>query len=352
MFNLNFNFFLASLSRLILYVLGWRDIDSHHTSYQLQRSVLLYPHSSYFDYIFFLLYSTAYPENFQSCNFYVLMSERYSWLFFWNPSIISTPDKFVRYLMETENLTYNQAIIRILKNGFLSFLFPKCSQYKLKCLQSKTKYNFVQKVCDKLSLDNNFVLLISPTGSLTDQTWKSGYRHIANTLNCKIVSAGINYKNKTCQIISVLSAYNACEEYLKEAFEIVGRKDNYGLVDWPTFSSFLGSCILVPYMFEISDMVGLSSLFMSFVSFVYHYTHENCCVKLDLVSALSFISYIFYYKTITLGTVSVLNCLMCCSACFFLGRSWNSTRPRKNNYEVNHSLFHIFIAIAVSMMMS
>lgn len=349
MFFLKLNI-IASICRFILYIFGWRDIQSKSKASELKKLVMIYPHSSLFDFIFFVLYSTGYPEQFQFSNFYVLMSERYSWMFFASPSVIPTPDKYVRYLMEERNLTYNQAIFQILKNGLMKVLFPKSLEYRLECFEGKKKYNFVKNICDRLSVDPNFILLISPTGSLTELSWKSGYRYIAETLDCKIGTAGINYEQRTCQIFSPKHFKEASESDLKNEFEIVGRKDNCGIIDWPTFSTFLGSCLLIPGMFEISDMVGLSSLFMSIVSFIYHYTHETCCVKLDLFSALSFMAYIFYFKSVSCGVISVLNCLLFCFSCFFLGRSWNSTRPRTNNYELNHSLFHVFTALAVSMM--
>ena len=103
-------------------ILGWKKIQRISPSGSLKKTILIYPHSTRFDYIMFLLSTWASYDVVNDANFKVIMSERYSWLFFLSSSIISAPDEYVRYFID-KGYTHNQSVYMSWRNGFLSLFF-------------------------------------------------------------------------------------------------------------------------------------------------------------------------------------------------------------------------------------
>ena len=118
------------------------------------------------------------------------------------------------------------------------------------------------------------------------------------------------------------------------------------LIDLPLLTSIIGSIMITEASLHYSYLFFVWSLLNSFASCYYHYTSESCCKNLDV--GVSFTSIIFIFFAIQEYKIILdLNILITlCSGFFFLGKSWGNCRPRKNNYFLNHSIFHILCAYA------
>lgn len=328
------------LSWLCLTLLGWQPLDHRQVDQIKKRTVLLFQHSTYFDYIIFVLHKWAYPTYFFGRDFYVIMSERFSWIFFSSEFIISAPDEIVQYFLQEKGFTRFWAILY----SFLPFV------QKGKCKQGT---NFIQKVKGKLETNQSFVLLISPTGSRDPGKWKSGYRAIAATLGCPFVVAGVDYMQKTLRVFEA-QANTESEENLQARMNLIARKGQSTLTDawdWPTLTSVVASAILVPKCFGISPLLGAASVIMSAVSFVYHYTSEQECRCLDTGLCFGLISTLLFITGIKGVFLDILNVILFCFGCFHLGRSWGLGNQRTEQYNVHHSYFHLFTSMALRRML-
>jgi len=337
---------LQFISRVILLILGWKGIRRMSSKGSLKRTVMIFPHTTKLDYLFFLLNTFADPSEVEDANFKVLMSERYSWIFFLSSNIIPVPDSYVRYYMSL-GYTYNQSVFETFRVSFLSFF---SSKYKLNTENTQT-YNFVENTA-KLIENESFSILISPTGSITDKEWKSGYYHLSRRLNCSVTVCGIDYYDKTAVIFQPVFYQNKeeLEMVLKSQFNTISTyKPNTenDFVDYPTFTSLIGSFLLIPKMIEISRFYGYWAIIMSCISYYYHYSKETCLCLTDKVSCLITFFLIYLHLYIQETQINIFSNILFCIAFFNLGKSWGCTKPRKNVYYFSHSLFHIFSTLAI-----
>ena len=339
-------FLIKIICKCILYITGWKDTVVMSKKVP-EKSVIIFPHSSYFDYLIFSMYTFAFTSQFQNLNFYVLMSERFSWMFCLSRSIIAVPDKYVRHYMEVLQCSHAKAVFEAYKNEILSFVSKKYSLTAKENIKSDT----VSYICDKLKNKSHFSLLISPTGSITNTQWKSGYLYIAKQLNVPVTVAGINYKEKQ---LYFLESFNVDDDFneavVKEEFEKIGRLGNNKLIDYPTFTSFVSSVLLIPNMFSVNIFMGFLTLLASVVSFYYHYTMEKCFAVLDIITANVLLICLLYLSWDVKCHISLVICF--CLSTFYYGRSFGNCRPRSNNYTINHSKFHLFFAISCSILLN
>ena len=191
---------LSCLCQVILSFFGWKDIALEYQNVikSTPKAVVIFPHSSYFDYVFFILYSFGYNLE----DFYTIMTERFSFIRLSN--IIYAPDVYIRLYMNQGYSFY--------KSFFLTWkdiLFY--GKYKN---DSKQKQNFVQYVCKIFENKERYKILISPTGSTTKKSWRSGFFYIAKNLDVPIIVTGIDYKNKTVVVngkLNNLNNYEICK---------------------------------------------------------------------------------------------------------------------------------------------
>ena len=172
------------LCQIILYSIGWEH--TFNTTKINKKCIIIYPHSSYFDYFLSVLYTSQI-----NLEVYTIISERF--LPFNIKGAISAPDKYMRYYM-SKGYTKFQAFCECWKNTILGRKVD---------VENIGKTGYVEHVCNMLKDKENYVLLISPTGSITDTKWRSGYYHIAKKLNVPIIVAGIDYKYRTCVVSDV-----------------------------------------------------------------------------------------------------------------------------------------------------
>ena len=334
MFNLIRQFFC----QLILIITGWKD--PHISVIIPKKSVIIFPHSSYFDYFIFLIHTYAHPTDFDYINFYVFMTERFSWLFFLSTSIIPVSDRYVRYYMETFNYSKRKAIFETIKMEFLS-LFSK--NYKLSF--NSNKHNTVVETCKFLEDKDRYSLLISPTGSTVNQQWRSGYLNIAKTLDVPVVVGGINYREKRLYFLSLTyidQDFN--ENQLKNQFERIGRIENNTVIDYPTLISVI-HLIVTPHLFSKYPYLALWNFFSGGIGFLNHFYRETKMIFKFLNLLSNFISFIlfFYLALVQLGFPSMEIILLASISSFYFGRSYDYSDLRKNNY---YSLFYLFSLLA------
>lgn len=207
-----FSYIMKPICRLILFSIGWKD-DARKLKKLDDKCVIIYPHSSYFDYIFFCLYYYAY--NFE--NIYTIVSERFIPFPSLCKTLISAPDCNVREYIE-KGCSLLESIFYVWKDRFLGK--EKLYQYN--------KTNFVKQVCEQMKNKNNYKILISPTGSLTSTKWKSGYYHIAKELNIPVVVCGVDYVKKNLVIFDSKDAeeYNPTREDINTEFDKISYFHN------------------------------------------------------------------------------------------------------------------------------
>lgn len=325
-------------SNIVLTVTGWQPLRPNTISQG--RHVLVYPHTTRFDYLLVLLLKQAYPDAFGS-KMHIVMSERYSWLI---PAknIVSAPDPYVRWYT-SRGYSYSGALARC----WLKSIF------RMKLERDEIRSNFVSEIVESFKDKDNFCILISPTGSVDlTASWRSGFWHIARGLNANVLVGGLDYVDKVARVTEpqILS-----DEYMDDwhrlnrvfhTFKGYGTKCS-SLVDYPTFSSFLATFIVVPRVLEISPHIGMWTMIMSIVSFYYHYTREERLCVLDMLgSSVAFVSLGWLIHSHGME-ISLWSYALMCGAFFFLGRSWHNNRPRCNNYHITHSLFHILAAAGI-----
>lgn len=232
-----FNYLLRSIAQITISFLGWKEMASQYQDIikSTPKAIIIFPHSSYFDYFFCLLYKWA----FELEDFYVIMSERFSFIRLSN--IIFAPDIYMRSYM---NKGYSK-----LKSFFCCWkdiLFHskyQTGEYK--------KQNFVSYVCDSIKYKDKYKIVISPTGSTSKKQWRSGFFYIAKELNVSIIIAGVDYKNKTIVVsgkLNNLTNYEFCKnlaEPLIESIPSFHNTKNLNIVNWSDIFTNIIKVILI-----------------------------------------------------------------------------------------------------------
>ncbi len=143
---------LSSFFQFVIFIFGWKLCTPFELDYFNDiNGILIFPHTSFFDFFIMLLYRFAYPEI--KNNLYITMSQchcdKCSFIFKYLNVICATPKQSV--------------------NG-----------------------GFVSRVVNELK-NKNFKLAISPEGSIKPNKWRSGYYYLAKELNCDIHIMGFDY---------------------------------------------------------------------------------------------------------------------------------------------------------------
>ena len=247
--------FLSIVFKCVLYIIGWNV--NYDLKYMIESSadkaVLIYPHSSYLDYFFFCLYYYAYELE----NFYVITTERFVPFEFMCRYLIPAPDFAVRNYIEKG---YSR----------LSAIFYAWVD-RVKGIESTSSYtrvNFVKSVCDKMKNKKNYYILISPTGSVSKNVWKSGYYHIAKELEIPIAVVGIDYKKKNATFEKIVDINNYTldnQNILESSFDNIKSNLNtkdLTMFNWCSIVHFIN--FLLFYSCANSFMAILWSIFYYF----------------------------------------------------------------------------------------
>jgi hypothetical protein len=198
---------LSFAAKTILFSTGWIiDKNLFMENYKkVNKAVLIYPHSSYLDFIIYSLYYYAYGLY----DIYTIVTERFVPFPMLTLSLIPAPDCGVRHYSD-KGESRLKSIYYAWRDKFTGRKVP--TEYK--------RANFVETLNQKMSNLDNFKILISPTGSITDQTWKSGYYNIAKSLDIPIVICGVDYYKRRL----ICKNPESIEEYSSKDSEQLNRK--------------------------------------------------------------------------------------------------------------------------------
>lgn len=141
----------------VVSVAGWQPIDQRaiETLKQYERSVIVYSHSSKWDFVVYGLYWLSHQEMRENCR------------------VLINPKHMRRWGWATEKFGALTSTDRWVRGG-----------------------GATERLKNELSKLERFAFLISPKGSIDPNPWRSGYYHIAKDLDCYVVPAGFDYRKK------------------------------------------------------------------------------------------------------------------------------------------------------------
>lgn len=171
---------LAFLFKFILYLLGWKPITDKQFGLlnEYPRSVVVFSHTSYADFFLMILYLLAYPQQ----------------------------TKNIRMIIKPEPFYY------------MNYFLRKLGGIPATRVADKNGGSTI-KIIEELQQQAQFVLLISPKGTIVKSPWRNGYYHIASKLKCQLMVAGLDYEKKNVIIENGLNydeEQNKIEQVLKE----------------------------------------------------------------------------------------------------------------------------------------
>lgn len=167
----------SSIASSILWSVGWTVPTSDlFEDYTKSKRVVLFSHSSYWDFVLLLLYWMAVPSIMK--DMYVVMKPQ--------------PFKYLGWLLEPT-------------------FIPATSI-------SRGGLGFVDSTVRKLRGKTTFQLMLSPKGTIIDAPWRSGWYYLARNLDVEVQVVGLDYRLKTVvfQPPRPLSDKDQLEAELKE----------------------------------------------------------------------------------------------------------------------------------------
>ena len=268
-------FALSFIAKTILFSTGW-IIDKNeffHNYSKENKAVMIYPHSSFMDFVLYSLYYYAYGLY----DMYTIMTERFIPFECLAPSLIPAPDYGVRHYSD-KGESRLKSIFYAWRDKFTGRKVP--TEYK--------RANFVETLKQKMHNLGKFKILISPTGSIKDQTWKSGYYNIAKSLEVPIMICGVDY----CKRRLVCMKPESIDEYTSKDSEELNKK-------FQDIASFHNS--------EEAYVFNSSCIISTFFFLLNYYKIYNLSILLAFVHTLAYFSgclcYSNNYKTKPLTSI-------------------------------------------------
>lgn len=234
---------ISYIFKFILFILGWSRITEKQLSKisNLNKAVLLFSHTSYFDFWILILYVLAQPE---------ILNDVY---------IVMKPQPF--------------------QNPIFKFFLEKLHFLPASRLEDKGS-GFVNRISEFLNTKNTFFLLISPEGTIKANEWRTGYFYIAKATKSSIMVVGFDYVNKCLSLgkndyipshFSDIIFYQTSLQY--EMSEIVPYNihnssvpitvpclENSGFINWKHFIYWMINVILLYKIYSISKIICLLRL--------------------------------------------------------------------------------------------
>ena len=336
------------MSKLLLYVLGW-SVDSKTISdlNNLEKAILVYPHTTYADFLLLQLYINAYDLK----DIYTVVNEKL-------------------YNKYTNVFKYLQC-------------FPATAK-------QRTNGGFVNTTVICFSPLKQYKILISPEGTMLKCPWRSGYRYIAEGLNVPVYTVGFDYcthelkaylneVTSECETSdNETSNHETSEQTLRKQFSNIVplypehsdvpiiHSTTPSLIDWCTFTTVV--CPLYPLykLWRHNDKRNAMIVSIGyFLSWIYHHSHEHRLIRVEPIYVTG--SMLFVVVNLILRKKANINMkvgiLFLLALYTFLrgsrGRNRNSSRShssrshssrlhscRTNTYINYHSVFHFFISLA------
>jgi 1-acyl-sn-glycerol-3-phosphate acyltransferase len=154
-----FRYFFLIISRFLLYLCGWSPLSNDQkiilNPSDNYRRILIFSHSSYWDFFILTLYLLAYPST----------------------------------------LAHVYTLIKPGPFRYFSFLLTSLNGIPATPLEQKGG-GAVNRITNYLQPLRRFNLLISPKGTIQNAPWKQGYYHIAQSTYADFIVAGLDYCDK------------------------------------------------------------------------------------------------------------------------------------------------------------
>lgn len=153
------NVILQCIANMVLYLTGWKPLPKilEYILEDEDKLVLIYPHTSYWDSFYMIMYRLANPP---------ILGDLY---FLIRPDFLDIP-LFGKFLMSIGAI---KATCSHRKNG-----------------------GRVQGIVNFLKKKERFHLVISPKGTTSKAQWRSGYYYITSQLDARITVVGFDYLKK------------------------------------------------------------------------------------------------------------------------------------------------------------
>jgi 1-acyl-sn-glycerol-3-phosphate acyltransferase len=154
---------MSFIAPFILYLMGYQAKMPTLPERLLRskRFIVIFSHTSYWDFFFFVLYSYTEPE----------FGSR------------------VRVVMS--NYFYRFAPWFLKRFGVIP-----APSHDQQIASNRKPVGFVQVTTEALQNEKEFILILSPEGTLKKVPWRSGYYALAKNLQCPIVVGGMDYEKK------------------------------------------------------------------------------------------------------------------------------------------------------------
>jgi 1-acyl-sn-glycerol-3-phosphate acyltransferase len=311
--------------RLILLLLGWQSPTTQQIKFltQPQKSIMIYPHTSYFDFLIMLLYKIGY--NFD--NFNVVVNEG----------------------------IYNKYRNIMDKIG----CFPATAK-------EKNNGGFVERTISRFKNSDSYNILISPEGALRKVAWRSGYYHLAVGLNVPIHTVGVDYsthKIVTIENTKFIESLEVVQSLLRIQFETIiplypecsdvpiRHSTLPTVLDYCTFTSMVFPVYGIIQTFWIDKLCcGLLILAYGF-SFLYHQSHETKYRKIEptiVIISMIYLMYSLISQNRFIVDIYSISLLALSFVLYFVAAGRHCCRIRSKKYIIYHSLFHIVTSVATS----
>jgi len=211
--------------------------------------------------------------------------------------------------------------------------------------------------------DEPIYFLMSPKGTVANRPWRSGYYHIAKTLNFNIQAVQADFCTRTIGLGPVRSTDDPLEILTDQlqydlGFAVPFRPENceyelhkpedpfelLSLIDLPFATMWFSLPALWNVFWNATSIVPILIASLNiFVSFVYHQTREQHFAALDATtSRMNIAMALAYANHFDLGTLFIFSLALCV---YFAGtpRHFEGSRGR---YVVYHSLFHVLASLS------
>lgn len=325
--NQRSNLLIKTFAKTILTFLGWNSVFDSSGIGKKSKTIVIYPHTSSFDYIIVLLYLLCVPEHFKT-----------TWT-----------------LMKPQ-------VFNIFPLGWILT--------KLHCIPcSKNENrgsNFVNKITEMFKDNDNFKLMISPKGTTARSQWRKGYYHLAKNLNCDVVIYALDYEKKSLEFSGRHKIDDHCEEKeftskMKSIFVMTPQMNLENEEGQSEVFNYLDPVQLLPFdpvLITNNLMLILCTLLVSMIStigliivipgaclsFMYHLSRETLYAELEGMACkmtVVCLTFIFYQLQKLKFDLLELIISLGCTYLYSKGCGRGVSGKRSSDYIFYHSLFHI-----------
>lgn len=319
------SFILEFASRSILSLIGWNRMDRHEISrlhLVSKPRILLIKHSSYFDYIFSVLY--IWSEGI-SDKFSTIMSrfvvDKWPWA---KPFFDFT----------------NVVLVKKKEDGVDNTISQLTEQYKNRPVN----------------------IMIAPSGTVNLQDeWKSGWWYLAKALDAEIGVIGVDYyptiRRTTLKGVKNVSEFEdkaAAENWLRAEMEKINARSEVtcSMIDWVYLSNWLVLPLLLN-VFKYDVFMGILGTVNLYYSMMYHKTYEQSQYYHDCDMGCSKISLMYilnaFMKLSLILKLSITPFLAITGFLWVRATGREQSFLRNKHYELFHSLFHVFLSFSTTL---